>query len=136
MTGHIYTAEDKYREIPGLEGLTPPERVVARFWPLFRFQGLPKTHAGKLAYAEVRQGQWLVSCPYCPGAQYASKTDHRFFCDECGNNGDGWSTVVWPDVADEIESIVGRRPDRNTRDWLVGETVEQLQDENDAHDVH
>ena len=135
MTASIYTAEDKYRIIPGLN-LTPPERVVLRHWEGAREFGLPVDTSSTHAHAEVRTGRWLVLCPWCgTGCQYASVTDHRFFCDACGNNGEGWARVDWPEEWVEIEQVLGRRPNRKNRNWLPGETVDDLRAENTEHGV-
>ena len=134
MTAAIFAAEDKHRGIPGLE-LTPPERIVAQFWPSFVKTGLPAGGTDTPAYAVVNRGRWIVRCPWCPSAQNASRTDRRFFCVECENHGGGWATVIWPDDADQIELLLGRRPDLATRNWEIGETVDFVQDDNDRHGV-
>ncbi len=140
MTAAIFTAEDKFHPHPELPALSPPERILARFWPAFSFAGLPEgLDTQHPAYAQVRQGRWVVECPnpQCPAAQLASRQDHRFFCVTCENFhvGNQWVPVLWPDDWREIEAVLGRRPVRSTRNWLPGETVELLRDENREHGV-
>lgn len=46
----------------------------------------------------VEVGRFVAQCPFCPSAQVASKTDHRFFCYECKNAevGGKYVPTVWP----------------------------------------
>ena len=97
---------------------------------------LPLGHAiGDAIEVVVNHSRWIVQCPICNSAQVAARDDHRFFCIECENGGRGWVTVIWPEDADAIEEVLMLRPDRNTRSWVPGETVEDLLAENDAHGV-
>ena len=38
--------------------------------------------------------------------------------------------VLWPDARVEIEALLVKRDDPNTRNWLIGETVDDLAREN------
>jgi hypothetical protein len=134
----LLAAEDKHPQDRRLPPMTAAERIVARHWPPYPHSGLPQGVTDTVAaYAWVNHGRWLVSCPWCPSAQNASRQDHRFFCTECANRAAGgqWITVVWPDNAGEIERLLGRRTDRAQRNWTPGETVEGLAAENREHGV-
>lgn len=132
MTVAIFTAEDKHLPIGGMK-LSAPERIVLKYWEAFpRFgmpEGMDKTHTMP---AEIRQGRWIVDCPWCTSCQMASEEDHRFFCTHCSNGAVGgkWIGVIWPDDREEIEAVVGRRPNPKNRNFLPGETVVDLRAEN------
>jgi hypothetical protein len=86
--------------------------------------------------ARVDHGRWIVDCPNCNGAQFASVTDRRFLCCECENIAIGglWRRVVWPDNWPEIESVLRVRPIEN-RNWHPEESTDDLRAENAAHDL-
>lgn len=97
------------------------------------FPRLPSAAAQTARPVFVNDGRWLVQCP-CGGAQYASKTDHRFFCIDCLNaTANGlWVAVTWPQYPGLIEAVLDVRP-TNQADWLPGETLSQLAAENQAN---
>lgn len=116
-------------------GLPAAEWLVLAHWT--RFDVPPRwPREGtkeRTAVAFLEQGRWIVKCPFCPnGAQLAAKTDHRWFCTECLNLavGQRWVPVAWPKRVTEIEVVLMRRPNRENRNCLPGETVEQLLGEN------
>lgn len=83
--------------------------------------------------AYVNNGRWLWDCPICKAAQVCSEVDHRAFCVGCFNGGDGWWQVEWPDQRADVETLLSRRPRKETRNWVPAETVDQLQAENLAN---
>jgi len=87
----------------------------------------------------VNHGRWIVRCPFCTSAQFASREDKRFFCVECLNEQAGrrWVRVVWPKVADmaTIEGALESRADQRTRNWEPGESPADLKRENAARGV-
>lgn len=132
----IESAEDHHYPDPQLPaGGTPPERIVAGHWPEFSRSGMPDKVSTEEVPAQVNHGRWIVPCPWCMSAQNASKTDPRFFCVECANGGRGWARVVFPPNVDDIETLLGMRPDRRTRNWIPGEPISRLLAENEAHEV-
>lgn len=138
MTAAIYTAEDKHHPIPNLPGLTAAERIVVGHWPPIDRAGMPTgLDKSVQVYADVRQGRWLVQCPWCSSAHYASSEDHRFFCTECSSGavGGAWVPVVWPVDREEIEAALSRRPLPENRNWLVNETAADLWRENAENGV-
>jgi hypothetical protein len=146
----LATAEDIYHPHRQHPEHTAPEAVVFRLWR--HGPGTPAQLQGQmkgpmpvlveepelqLASAYVSHGRWAVDCPYegCFSAQYASKSDHRFFCIECDNGGTGkWVTVVWPSAEDlaAIETTLLVRPGLANRNWLPDEPVANLLEENKA----
>lgn len=80
------------------------------------------------AIVVVNHGRWLVSCPFCAGAERADPDDKRFYCLSCGNKavGNKWIPVKWPTTRVAIEAELVKRPVENTRNWRPGETVAQL----------
>jgi hypothetical protein len=84
----------------------------------------------------INDGRWLVQCPTCNSAQLAARSDPRFFCVECQNNGSmTWAAVVWPDDPAAIETQIGARSKAANQQWLPSETVADLQAENAANGV-
>lgn len=127
----IETAESFYYPVPDL---SVAERPLALHWTRrdkapFRPQGVSSK---AIAYAEVNHGRWIVRCPFCASAQFASKVDHRFFCVECLNEtvGRRWVRVTWPADVDAIEVALLKRAGEQTRNWLPGEAVGDLERQN------
>lgn len=116
--------------------MSAAELGVARHWVGYKITGdLPTvTAAGPIVRAFVNYGRWLVQCPWCPSAEYASMGDHRFFCTDCGNApvGGAWVPVQWPEEYREIDAALAGRPKMN-RNWAPGETMSQLAAENAAN---
>lgn len=127
----LHSAETKHHASPH----DPPhlrsaaERGVAHHWGPFRALGLPQGIADSpKAYVMVNGGRWIVPCPFCASAEYASKQDHRFFCTDCGNIdvGGQWLHVIWPENWQAIEQALFRRPKMVYRNWLQGESLDDL----------
>lgn len=93
--------------------------------------------AGVPLAAYVSDGRWVVACDACPSAQVVDPSDRRFFCVRCFNvtNGGRWRPVGWPDTIAAIEAALEVRPVEGTRNWRPGETLADLQAENEAHGV-
>jgi len=103
-----------------------------------RAQGVrpPMTTGTEARYARVEHGRWLVDCPDCNNCLFADPDDRRMFCTVCLNalHGGGWLPVVFPDDVAAFESELLRRPIEN-RNWLPGETLDDLKVENVAFGV-
>ena len=144
----LLTAEDVYHPVGNHPEHTAAEAVVFRLWRhgidvpaqlRTQMKGPMPTEvlASPVAQAYVSHGRWAVDCPFdgCFSAQYASVLDPRFFCIECDNGGTAkWVTVIWPSEIDTaaIEAALLARPAASTRNWLQGEPVGNLADENKA----
>src|SRR3977135_4478295 len=87
----------------------------------------------------VNDNRWLVQCPGCLDAQLAVKSDPRFFCVKCLNVdvGGQWVKVAWPDTQTlaDIEDVLSARPLHVNRHWLPSESVADLINQNDQHNV-
>ena len=117
-------------------GAPPLDQFVRRFWS----GPLPIGFATEAtASVVVNHNRWIVRCPFppCRGVEIAARTDHRFFCCSCGNKTAGglWLRVQWPDTAEAIEAALLVRPDPDTRNWELGETVDDLRAENAEHGI-
>lgn len=92
------------------------------------------TAIGESIAVSMNHGRWIAECPSCRGAQFASRTDPRFFCVDCLNAwcGSQWVTLTWPDEPQAIEAAVEVREVAN-RNWTPDETVADLMQQNDEH---
>ena len=81
--------------------------------------------------AYVNHGRWVADCdtPYCGEAHLASPGD-VFLCGNCGQQ----SPVTWPLDKTLIDAALSRRLVPGTRNWLPGETVQDLIIENTEHE--
>ena len=80
--------------------------------------------------AYVNHGRWVVDCPtpYCNEAHLAQPRQ-RVTCGGCTRT----YTPRFPTDAALIDAVLSRRIVVETRNWVPGETVEQLESENEAH---
>jgi hypothetical protein len=87
-----------------------------------------------VAYAEAICGQWAARCPRpdCANAMPLIAGQDIFVCDSLGGCG-FVADIVWPPDPQAIEAILMMRPVFTTRNWLLGETLEDLLAENAAH---
>jgi hypothetical protein len=85
-----------------------------------------------IAYAEANWGRWIVRCPArgCYSARQLNPGE-GFRCDDCGHLAD----VIWPADTALIEHLLILRPDVTTRNWVSGETTDDLWLENIRHGV-
>lgn len=90
---------------------------------------------GESIPAFVNSGRWIVQCPNCGSGQLVDPQQDRFLCVECVNDhlGRQWVTVVWPAELDAIEEVLSVRDELSSMNWRPGETVEELQAENEAN---
>jgi|1185.fasta_scaffold108400_2 hypothetical protein len=87
-----------------------------------------------VAYAEVHRGMWIVRCPavYCWSAMAVTLGLPEFVCLGDGSCGEA-APIVWPRDPLAIATLLRMRPDPTTRNWLPGETLQDLVAENAAH---
>lgn len=83
--------------------------------------------------AYVNHDRWMWDCRVCNASQACTPVDPRAFCIDCFNGGDGWWPVVFPAERTALETLLARRPDRSTRNWLPTETLHDIQIENVVH---
>lgn len=89
-----------------------------------------------LAYAEANWGRWVARCPagLCTNAVQLERWQQRFEC--AGPGSCSWtSPLTWPADPESIEVLLAMRPDAHTRNWLPGETLQDLLQENALHNV-
>lgn len=109
-----------------------------------------------MARAYVYRGDWVADCPrvgcgnveflYQAAAIGGPRTIRKpfFHCSNCGMQ----AMIDWPDNEHEILSVLVARPIPDTRNWYPqdhpvainfriphGQSVRDLQDENEAHGV-
>lgn len=135
---------------PGMDDVPAAERIARYFHPDLhgilddaertrraRALRLPQGLALEAPLGvRVEHGRWLVDCPDCNGAQFASRKDLRFWCVDCRNAAVGglWRRVAWPDDAEQAEQVLAARPLQATRNWRPGrEALDDLARENQAH---
>lgn len=138
MVGRILAFEDKMRG--GLEAYVlnfvraEHGETVAKDAGAFVHNPATSSQAVR---ALVNGGRWIVRCSSCSGAQFASRSDRRFFCSSCLNhaNNNRWIGVEWPDDASiqRIERALMLRPNPANRNWEPGESVADLDRENGLH---
>ena len=131
---------------PGYEGLFGAERLgngavysaeSYRVWHAHRIcptLGVQPWTSDKSVVACVNQGRWLALCTSC-GEGMLTRPDWGIAC--CAQCGAVYneSLVVFPEDASEISQILCLRPERNSQNWLLPETVADLHDENVAHGI-
>ena len=93
-------------------------------------------HRGNPVLAEVVTNRWIARCE-CGGAEVVDENDPRFYCFNCMNrkNDHYPRPVTFPTDSHKIEMALRARPDPFTRNWLIHETLKDLQDENKKYKV-
>lgn len=87
-----------------------------------------------IAYAYANFGRWVTDCPrrWCTNALQVRRGQDVFEC--LGPDSCGWTApLMWPADPDAIEAILAVRPANAVRNWMLGETLAQLVEENAAH---
>lgn len=134
-TPRFPTAETELGPIVGTELF---HLILARYMDPMRvaWPTAPNPDPTRTVLVELNWGKWVVRCPDCPSAQKAPFSDRRFYCTdaECPRpHGRLWYIVEWPTDWPEIEALIAVRGSRDHRYWIPGETLAQLQADNDAH---
>lgn len=90
--------------------------------------------AGDAVQAFITNGDWAAKCPDCPEVIVVDN-EHPFWCPACQNakNDGAARPLVFPENREQIEAILLKRISPTNRNWLAGETIEDLQAENDSH---
>jgi len=92
----------------------------------------PEISESEPLMAEVNHGRWIVRCE-CGGAEKMWE-EGWFICQSCWNAGHKhkYRQAVFPSGRNQIEKLLLRRQIQN-RNWIPGETLEQLDKENEEH---
>lgn len=90
-----------------------------------------------VAIAYVNHGRWVADCPSGCGGAMLLDPEIPFMCGECFNvELDGrWRQIEWPKERAAIEAVLERRRLGINRNWNPGESVADLQAENQEHGV-
>lgn len=83
------------------------------------------------ARLHISRDYWIAECPNVP-CGYAIVACHDILIMFCPNHGE--FDIEWPEDWQEIEKVLDKRPENN-RNWLPGETVDDLKQENRSHGV-
>lgn len=93
---------------------------------------------GVVAVARVSGSCWIVDCPSGDGgAEFVNFDELLFFC--CGCRNEAWAhkpvrvKVPPSQQRARIEAVLLKRADPRTRNWLPGETLDDLKVENVTH---
>lgn len=140
LPGQTFITASDYAVMAAKQGvLLPPDRhaelAPRLFWSRTDVPQFLPTQTGDVEIAvRCEQGRWLAQCPWCSSAQWASRTDPRYFCSTCLNERDGarWAAVRWPDDTPAIEEALAMRFTEFAT-WEPGETVADLLEQNAAH---
>ncbi len=93
-------------------------------------------HAVGSIFAEIIRSNWIVQCIFCRNGIIAQPGEH-FYCPDCMMQGNGFKPmeIVWPESSErrEIERLLLKRIDPNTRNWFRHETTADLLVENLEH---
>ncbi len=119
-----------------------PVRDWAQFWNIWVASGLARAGVSierdgidtPMLEAFVIHGQWLVRCP-CGGAEKAWEEGY-FICLSCLNAfcNHVLARSSFPVDREQIERLLDMRPLPN-RNWLLGETLDDLKRENAEHNL-
>jgi len=109
--------------------INTPNGPLARFGPP---RPLSDVSGADPLPARVYEGQWIVDCPDCSGADFVWVATALTMCGSCGNREvrRKWRRVAVPENRKGIERALLARPDPATRNWLPGETLSVLVSEN------
>ena len=89
---------------------------------------------GEKLHAIVNHNRWIAICE-CGGAEVADPSDRRMYCFSCFNIlNDGYTREVeFPRRWKAIEHRLKERPEPLNRNWILGETLKDLEAQNVAH---
>jgi len=95
---------------------------------------IPWRAAQKEVQAYVYRDAWMVYCPNCAGAILVDDKEPFMFCPDCHNaDNDGVPYRVIFKNKDEVDALLSKRKNPQNRNWLPGETVEDLMLEQELH---
>jgi hypothetical protein len=134
MSVRIVRSEHYFGELPGVETAMVSAHVhaIREGMPLPATTGRLHSRRAHRTAAYVNHGRWVVDCPFCPSASFASPSDPRFFCAACRNGfvGGDLVHVDFPDEIDAIEAALLARPNEVNRNWTPAETLDDLHAQN------
>ena len=104
------------------------ERLTRQQWPGSRIDWSIVNGA---VHAEIARSHWRACCPYCRGA-ILIEPNELFFDPDCGMQGNDFKpmAILWPERWKEIEAVLVKRSNPISRNWVFGETIEDLIQQN------
>ena len=86
-----------------------------------------------MAKVYYNHDRWVVDCDdeWCGGAEQVQLADELTACSNCRR----FIEIVWPPNPGELLAVLVRRPVPQTRNWYPGETVSDLEAENEQYGV-
>lgn len=92
--------------------------------------------AGEPVPMQINASRMIANCDVC-GEAMAVNPGETFFCMGCLNyqNGNLARPVDFPDDLQDLCAVLLKRPATRTRNWLPGETVQSLIEENLAEGI-
>jgi hypothetical protein len=86
---------------------------------------------------EMNANRWIAKCPDCNGAEFVWFNQPLFMCASCWNGSVGgkWRRLRLPTEEEEeaVEGVLAARPALENRNWVPGESIEDLENENEEH---
>ena len=131
-TGGLSTMPPAYM-VEAVQYVGMSERDLQRFFSVaYKMESASKVMP---IAAYVNRGRWLADCRDCAGAEIVVE-DGLTMCVSCiiEDRGIEWRRVTFPAERREIEELLSRRRVEN-RNWLVEESVADLQRENQEHGI-
>lgn len=78
--------------------------------------------------AYINHGRWVVDC-VCNGAGFTSPEFKVSCCFDCGRM---YTSVIFPTQRKQIEEVLLSRKEKETRNWIPGESVKSLRTESEV----
>ena len=81
--------------------------------------------------------QWVADCPHCHTTSVVEPTA-PFYCPQCVMRDNDMlpMALIMPEQRAEIEMVLIKRLNPDNRNWLLTETLEDLERENTEHEVN
>lgn len=130
---YIKTGEDHHRVKKAGGYRQWVSQITTQLWTGHRINWTP---SGDPLPPIIVRNNWAVECPYCRDA-FLYEPGYDFFCRTCLMQGNGGQPrpVDMPANRVAIETTLEQRPDPHTRNYLIGETIDDLKRENAEHGI-
>ena len=78
--------------------------------------------------AYISHSRWVISC-ICNGGGLTSRSLKVSCCFDCGRM---YTSVIFPTQRKQIEEVLLSRKEKETRNWIPGESVKSLRTESEV----
>lgn len=131
----IYTADDLARSKRYKDNTAMLRYLLAKTGNYEVVSGLTHT-AGDPVHLQINASRMIAHCDIC-GEAMAVNPDGAFFCMGCLNyrNENLARPLLVPDDLADICAVLVKRPSARTRNWVPGESLQDLIAENEAEGV-